>query len=285
MTTISVLGLGPMGQALAGALLDAGFRTTVWNRTPAKADALRARGAAWASSPGEAVAAGDITLVNVVDHPVVDAVLEAAGQAVADHSIVGLTSDTPDNARSTAKLVADLGGGYLDGAIMTPTSTIGTPSASILFAGPRDIFDTHRDVFAALATTTWLGEDYGRAASYDMALLDLFWTSVSGFLHALNVAQANGVKPSELLPHAHGIVGILPPIFEEVAERIEHDRHDDTSAPVSSVAASLRHLIAASHQAGVDSGALKAFQRYVDATVAKGRGDDEISRIAEAMSE
>jgi 3-hydroxyisobutyrate dehydrogenase-like beta-hydroxyacid dehydrogenase len=284
MTTVSVLGLGPMGQALSTALLDADYGITVWNRTESKADALRRRGAAWAPNPAEAIAATDLTLVNVVDHDAVDSVLDAAGDAVADRVVVGLSSDTPDRARQTAKLVEDRGGRYLDGAIMTPTNTIGTPSARILFAGPRDVFETHRELFAALGTSTWLGEDHGRAAAFDMSLLDLFWTSVSGFLHALTVARANGITPSELLPHAQGIVDILPPIFEEFAERIEAGRHDNSSAPVSSVAASVRHLIAASKDAGVDAGALEAFRGYVDAAVAEGYGAEESSRIAAAMA-
>jgi 3-hydroxyisobutyrate dehydrogenase-like beta-hydroxyacid dehydrogenase len=284
MTTVSVLGLGPMGQALSTALLDADYGITVWNRTESKADALRGRGAAWAPNPAEAIAATDETLVNVVDHDAVDSVLDAAGDAVADRVVVGLSSDTPDRARQTAKLVEDRGGRYLDGAIMTPTNTIGTPSARILFAGPRDVFETHRELFAALGTSTWLGEDHGRAAAFDMSLLDLFWTSVSGFLHALTVARANGITPSELLPHAQGIVDILPPIFEEFAERIEAGRHDNSSAPVSSVAASVRHLIAASKDAGVDAGALEAFRGYVDAAVAEGYGAEESSRIAAAMA-
>jgi 3-hydroxyisobutyrate dehydrogenase-like beta-hydroxyacid dehydrogenase len=283
MTTVTVLGLGPMGQALSAALLDAGDRVTVWNRTESKADTLRTRGAAWASNPEEAVAASDLTLVNVVDHDAVDSVLAAAGDAVDGRVIVGLSSDTPDRARQTAKLVEDRGGRYLDGAIMTPTTTIGTPSASILFAGPQEVFDSHREVFAALGEPTWLGDDRGRAAAFDMSLLDLFWTSVSGFLDALTVARANGITPSELLPHAQGIVDVLPPIFDELAERIEAGRHDDSSAPVSSVAASVRHLIAASQDADVDAGALEAFQRYVDATVDDGYGAEEISRIAAAI--
>lgn len=167
---------------------------------------------------------------------------------------------------------------------MTPTTTIGTPSASVLFAGPRELFDEHRDVFAALGESTWLGEDHRRAAAFDMSLLDLFWTSVSGFLHALTMARANGITASELLPHARGIVDILPPIFDEFAERIEADRHGDSSAPISSVAASVRHLIAASQDAGVDAGALQAFLRYVDTAVADGYGSDEASRIAAAMT-
>ncbi|HEY6649692.1 MAG TPA: NAD(P)-dependent oxidoreductase, partial [Mycobacterium sp.] len=49
-------------------------------------------------------------------------------------------------------------------------------------------------------------------------------------------------------------------------------------------AASVRHLIAASKDAGVDAGALEAFRGYVDAAVAEGYGAEESSRIAAAMA-
>jgi hypothetical protein len=111
----------------------------------------------------------------------------------------------------------------------------------------------------------------------------MFWTSVSGFLHAVKLAQANGITPSELMPHARGIVEILAPIFDECAERIENDRHGDSSAQVSSVATSVRHLIAASQDAGVDAAVLEVFRGYVDTVVADGHGSDEASRIADAM--
>lgn len=280
---ISVLGLGPMGQALVGALLDAGCPVTVWNRTAAKADGVRARGAQWADSPGAAVAAGDLTLINVVDQGVLDALVTAAGDTVRGRVLVGLTAATPEEARATAALVGGLGGRYLDGSIMTPTDTIGSRAASLLFAGPRDLYDAHRGVFEILGTTTYLGDDPGRAAVFDVALLDLFWTSVSGVLHALNLARAHDVTPAELLPHIHGILGILPPITDELAERIGADRHGDASAPVSSVAASLPHLIDTSHAAGLDATALEALRGYVDAAVAAGYGGDEISRIAQTM--
>src|ERR1051326_2778182 len=43
--TIGWLGTGRMGTAIVGRLLDAGRPVTVWNRTPAKAAPLAARGA------------------------------------------------------------------------------------------------------------------------------------------------------------------------------------------------------------------------------------------------
>lgn len=279
MIAVTVIGLGPMGRALAGALLDGGHVVTVWNRTEAKAAALVARGARWTPTPAEAVAAGEVTIVNVVDHVALDEVVAAAGRALAGRVVVGLSADTPDRARRTAELVAANGGRYLDGAIMTPTPTIGTADASILFSGPRDVYDRFADVFRTLATPTWLGEEHGRAAGFDVALLDLFWTSTSGFLHAAKVAQANGIGPTELLPHALGIVGILPAVFTELAERLREGNHGDSEAPVSSVAASLAHLVAASQDAGVNSVALQTFQRAVDAVVEDGHGADEITRV------
>lgn len=41
---VTVLGTGAMGAALAETLLGAGHPTTVWNRTPGRADPLAAKG-------------------------------------------------------------------------------------------------------------------------------------------------------------------------------------------------------------------------------------------------
>ena len=55
-TPLTVIGLGPMGQAMVTRFLEAGHPTTVWNRTPARADAVVARGAVRAATAADAVA-------------------------------------------------------------------------------------------------------------------------------------------------------------------------------------------------------------------------------------
>ena len=47
MSTIALVGLGAMGSRMARRLLDAGHELVVWNRTPARADELAARGQSW----------------------------------------------------------------------------------------------------------------------------------------------------------------------------------------------------------------------------------------------
>ncbi|MFD0890186.1 NAD(P)-dependent oxidoreductase, partial [Streptosporangium algeriense] len=147
---VTVLGLGPMGQALAGAFLDNGHPTTVWNRTAGKAEALVARGATSADTPAEAVAASQLTVVCVIDYDAVHAIVEPAGQALKGRTLVNLTADTPDRARQTAAWAEENGVRYLDGAIMTPTVTIGGPEAVILYSGPQEVYQEHRAALEAL---------------------------------------------------------------------------------------------------------------------------------------
>lgn len=54
MARLAFCGLGRMGGPMAARLLEAGHDLAVWNRTPARADALVERGARRASSPADA---------------------------------------------------------------------------------------------------------------------------------------------------------------------------------------------------------------------------------------
>ncbi|GAA0923924.1 hypothetical protein GCM10009558_036020 [Virgisporangium aurantiacum] len=63
----TVIGLGPMGRAMSAVLLRAGHAVTVWNRTGGRAADLVAAGAVLADPPGDAVAAGDLTILSLTD--------------------------------------------------------------------------------------------------------------------------------------------------------------------------------------------------------------------------
>ncbi len=64
---IAFLGLGEMGRRMVGALLDANYEVVVWNRDAAKAEELRAKGAAVASTPRAAAQDADFIFSMVRD--------------------------------------------------------------------------------------------------------------------------------------------------------------------------------------------------------------------------
>ena len=99
--SVSMLGLGYMGSALARAFLAKQHAVTVWNRTASKAEPLAETGAQVAASVAEAIAASDVTVVCVSDYHGSDALLrttEMAGR-LKGKTLVQLTTGTPEEAR------------------------------------------------------------------------------------------------------------------------------------------------------------------------------------------
>ncbi|MER6619982.1 NAD(P)-binding domain-containing protein [Streptomyces sp. NPDC000931] len=284
--SVTVLGLGPMGRALAGAFLDAGVRTTVWNRTPGRDAELTDRGAVTARSPEEAVAASPLTVVCVVNYDASDAVLrqDAVTAALKGRTVVNLSADTPGRARDTAEWAGRHGIRYLDGAIMTPTPAIGTDDAVFLHSGPEELYREHRPVLAALGGShTHLGEEIGRAAAYDIALLDIFWTAMAGYTHALAVARAEGVTATELAPFAQGIAAILPPLFTEFAADTDAGTYSGELNPITSAVSTMAHIVHASEANGIDASVMRVIEGQARRVVARGHGGDGFSRVAEVI--
>ncbi|MET7583224.1 NAD(P)-binding domain-containing protein [Streptomyces microflavus] len=285
-SAVTVIGLGPMGRALAGAFLDAGLRTTVWNRTPGRDRELVGRGAVSAPSAEEAVAASGLIVVCVVNYDAVDAVLrrDAVAGALKGRTVVNLTADTPGRARDAAAWADGHGVRYLDGAIMTPTVTIGTPDAALLYSGPEQLYREHRPVLDTLGGThTHLGEKVCRAAAYDIALLDIFWTAMSGYHHALAVARAEGITARELAPFAAGIGNILPAIFEEVAEEVDEGTFSGEGNPLTSAASTMAHVVHHSEAHGVDAGIMRAAEGLARQAIGLGHGADGLHRVVELL--
>ncbi|WBB58668.1 NAD(P)-binding domain-containing protein [Streptomyces sp. WMMC500] len=217
---VTLLGLGAMGTALARAWLAAGHPTTVWNRTPARAEALAAEGARTADTAAAAVAAGGPVVVCLLDDASVGEVL--GGTDLAGRDVVNLTTCTPEQARARAAWAGERGARYLDGGIMAVPPMIGVPEsgAYVFYSGPRALFDRHREVLAVPAGTTYAGEDPGYAALQDMALLSAMYGMFAGVTHAFALVRKEDVDPAAfagllagwltaMAPAAHGIAAEL----------------------------------------------------------------------------
>ncbi|GHH40349.1 NAD(P)-dependent oxidoreductase [Streptomyces candidus] len=282
---VTVLGLGPMGQALARAFLVAGHPTTVWNRTPSRADSLVAAGAVRAATPAEAAHASGLVVVCVLNHEAALAILDTAGDALKGRTVVNLTADTPVRAREAADWAQARGVTYLDGAIMTPTGTIGTPHAVFLHSGPADAYEAHRATLGALGgTATHLGPDPTRAASHEVALLDLWWTSISGLVHSFALARAYGVAATDLAPFAKDIGNLVTGFVDELAKDADSGEYPGDESDLASAATAMAHIAHATEEAGLDATVLRAAQNVADRAVAAGHGQDNMLGMLAAIT-
>src|SRR5438270_2954957 len=76
---IGFIGLGNMGQAMAGSLLKAGYTLTVYNRTASKSEALTAKGAKLAHQPSAAVQPGGIVVSMVANDEALEDIVMSPG--------------------------------------------------------------------------------------------------------------------------------------------------------------------------------------------------------------
>ncbi|WP_228452861.1 NAD(P)-dependent oxidoreductase [Streptomyces alkaliterrae] len=268
-TEVSVLGLGAMGRELARALLDAGHRVTVWNRTAARAEALADRGAVVAGSPGEAVGASPLTVVCLLDE---DTVLQALdGVGAAGRAVVNLTNGTPEQARRVAELVRGQGGDYLDGGIMAVPPMIGGPHAFLYYSGSERVFREHRPLLDTFGAAHYKGEDPGAAALWDVALLSAMYGMFGGLLHAFALARSAGIDAGEVAGDVGAWLTAMGEAGPEYARRI--DTGDHTTDVVSNLgmqAAGIRNVLATAEEQGVSTALLGPLADFMRLRLAGG---------------
>ncbi len=281
----TVLGLGPMGTALARALLRAGLPTTVWNRNPQRATVLASKGATAAPDPTAAVTASDLVLVCLRDHDAVWEVLDALDPGVfAGRTVVNLTTSTPDQGRRTASWAAQRGMTYLSGAIMVPTDLIGEPAALILYSGDRAVFDRTVARLRHLAgTADYLGDDPGAAALYDMAMLEIFFAGMTAFLHAAAMTTAQGVEAKTFLPYAQQIAALLRATFTGLAHDVDDGSYPGTQDNLAMEVSGLEHILDTSTEIGLDSRLPRALRDLAREARDAGYGTDGFSRVVEIL--
>jgi 3-hydroxyisobutyrate dehydrogenase-like beta-hydroxyacid dehydrogenase len=281
-TAVTVLGLGAMGSALATTLLDAGHAVTVWNRTPARAADLSARGAEAASAIGAAVTADQLIVACLFDHASVHETLDPVVAEMRGRTLVNLTTTTPNEARELAAWAAEHGIDYLDGAIMATPHMIGAPEASILYSGPRETFDAVRPVVDRWATSTYDGEDPGLASLFDLALLSGMYTMFAGFLHGAAMAGSAGMSATDFAARATPFLSAMTFGFAQDARVI--DGGDYTVAGQQSLDFSdLGHIVRASEEQGVEPTPIAAVQELISKQIAQGHGAEGFARIYESL--
>jgi len=118
---LSVIGTGNIGRAIASALVGAGHDVTVFNRTPAKTEALKKQGAHVASTAVEAIKASDHVILVLFDAASTRSVLEVAETltALRGKALINAATMDPSDAISLSTLVAAHGGRYSDLAVLS----------------------------------------------------------------------------------------------------------------------------------------------------------------------
>ncbi|MFC8226530.1 NAD(P)-dependent oxidoreductase [Streptomyces sp. NPDC057287] len=284
---VTVIGLGPMGQAMARTLLTAGHPVTVWNRTAGRADGLVTDGATLAATPGEAVEASDLVILSLTDYQAMYDILGSATASLAGRTLVNLSSDTPDRTREAAAWAEDHHADFLTGGVMVPAPMVGTDAASVYYSGRHGVMERHRSALALLGTPKHLGEDPGLAQMMYQAQLAVFLTTLSGMMQATAMLGTAGMPAREALPEllssADSIGDIMRAGEESPGAALDAGEHPGDLSTVTMMGATADHVVDTSASLGLDLALPLAVQAHYRRAVKDGHGSDNWTRIIDSI--
>lgn len=279
MSDVSVLGLGAMGSALARALLQKDHDITVWNRSPEKKQPLVEAGAREALTAAEALRVSPVILFCVADYNATKEILRSHDiiRQISGRTLVQLSTGTSKEARESETWVTQLGGEYLDCAIIAYPDHIGTEYAKILVAGLEDSFERCKHFLDCFGEVSYLGSGIGSAAVLDMALLSYYLSLYLGVIQGAHMCESEGVG-----------IDVFASILERgggraLARTIHKNNYTQTNASIRVWEASIRRIQAQAR----DSGSSQQLPDFLAGVFKKamglGHGDSDIAALTEVL--
>jgi 3-hydroxyisobutyrate dehydrogenase/2-hydroxy-3-oxopropionate reductase len=204
--TVAFLGLGVMGGPMAGHLAKAGHTVTVYNRTPAKAQAWAAEFGApgrHAPTPREAAAGADIVFCCVGNDDDLRSVVLGDDGAFAGMKkgavLVDHTTASADVARELSKAAQALGLHFIDAPVSGGQAGAQNGALTVMCGGDAAVFEHIRPVAMAFSRAVTLLGDSGAGQLAKMVNQIAIAGLVQGLSEAIAFGQRAGLDMEAVL--------------------------------------------------------------------------------------
>ena len=251
LPSVALLGTGIMGAGMGRNMLLAGLPLRAWNRTAAKAQALKPDGAQVAQTPAEAVADAQVIVTMMADADAVAGAMTAAapglhqGQIWAQVSTVGLTG-----VAALARLASEHGLVFVDSPVLGTRQPAEQGTLIVFAAGPDAAKAAVQPVFEAIGSkTVWLGPEPGTASRLKLVVNSWVLAVMSGVAEAIALARGLGVDPQLFVDAVSGGPLDCPYLQTKAGAILKNDFSPSFTAEMA--AKDARLIVEAAGSAGV----------------------------------
>jgi 3-hydroxyisobutyrate dehydrogenase-like beta-hydroxyacid dehydrogenase len=200
---IGFIGLGTMGVAMCRRLMATGSQLTVWNRTPARGEALLREGARWAASPKEVAAACEVVFTMVTDAAASEVViLGKAGILEGVHPklvVIDSASIAPEASRAIAARVEAAGAAMLDAPVSGGPKVAAEGRLGIMVGGPAAAFDACKPILDRLGQMVLHTGANGNGTTLKLICNLIMGVAIEACAEALVLAAKLGIDPQVVI--------------------------------------------------------------------------------------
>jgi len=249
MQTIAFLGIGLMGRPMATRLAQAGFTVRAWNRTFAKAEALRGTGAQPVAELAQAVQGAQVVISILEAGPVVAQVMQAALPALDPGTLwIDMSSTRHDEALGFQASLQEHGCRFIDAPVSGGVGGAENGTLAIMAGAAQADFDQVVSIFEAMGRPQRVGPvGSGQVAKLCNQLI--VGATLNVVAEALLLAQAAGADPGAVREAIRG--GFAGSRILEVHGQRMLERNFVPGGQVKSQLKDLRNVLAAAQAAGM----------------------------------
>ncbi|MCW2763812.1 MAG: hypothetical protein JWR85_4013 [Marmoricola sp.] len=201
MATVSFIGLGTMGVAMARRLIQAGHEVNVWNRSPEPKEALVELGAFSCSSPEQAWASPIVMSMLANDAAVREVFTSEFLDLAPPNAVhVAMESLSPAEAGAAAQRHAAAGVAYLAAPVIGRPNVAASGKLTILAGGDPDQLSRVQPFLNVLATQTrYFGPDPSTANVAKVCVNYTLMHTIQALSESLTLAEAGGIAAMDFV--------------------------------------------------------------------------------------
>ncbi|EFM11736.1 6-phosphogluconate dehydrogenase NAD-binding [Paenibacillus curdlanolyticus YK9] len=286
-TTVGFIGLGTMGFAMASNLLNKGFDVTVYNRTSAKSEELRALGARTASSPAEASRGREVVITMVSNDDSIRDVYDgengvfagvAAGTVIVDSSTI-----SPELARRLAKDAEARGAIFLDAPVTGSKPAAEAGSLVFMVGGDAHAAQAIEPVLLAMGRKVISMGPSGSGAVAKLAHNTIVGINTAALMEGFAIAAKGGIDGESFLELVQSGGAASKAAELKGAKLLEQDY--SVQFALALMLKDLRLSSVLSDQLGVPTPLLEASKSLYQAGQASGLGELDLSAVAKVYEQ
>ncbi|SEI77318.1 NAD(P)-dependent oxidoreductase [Pseudomonas sp. NFR16] len=280
---IGFLGLGNMGQAIAGNLLKGGHELRVWNRSPNAAQPLVEQGAIAVSEPGQAFAA-DVVFSMLADDKALRSVLLDSGllERLNGPLIhVNLATVAVAFADELDALHRARGIDYIAAPVLGRPNVAAAGQLNILAAGPTAAIDRVQPLLDLVGRKTFrLGEKASSANVMKLAANYMLISAVDALSEAAVMVKGHGLASADLIDLLSST--ILPgPIYSGYGALIGKRSYEPAAFKAVLGLKDIDLVLAAASDASVSMPNAERVRANLQDAVDHGQGEMDLAVLAE----
>lgn len=279
--TVGFIGLGVMGQPMALNLARAGTDLVVWNRSPLRAEPLRAAGARVAGSANEVFDAADIVILMLANENAIDDVIRRGAPAMSGRTVVHMGTTSPGYSRGLEADVTAAGGAYVEAPVSGSRRPAELAELVVMLAGEPEAVDRVAPVLAPMCRETFRCGPVPQALSMKLAVNVFLITTVTGLAESFHFAERHGLD-LELL-RAILDAGQMASSISRVKTAKLARRDFEIQAGIADVLKNNQLVLDAARAAGVASPLIEVCHDLFEETVKLGRGTEDFAAVITAI--